>query len=220
MAESATVILQGKKKQISRDYEGSEQFILWFHRISILLTCMMIFFPPFNIGRLSVKISGNLTLLTSATSFSTVTTKLGTYMVENSSRFALKAADMRLSQAGCALVLLGAVLSAIGACASLGNRKMRRIGVSLPILGGVVLFAGLIVNRIAYNRVFSFIQSLDYAESHLEDAALSWPAFANAAWCAGGALILISSVLTAYFSYKKSCTEKAEIAEWTSAYQS
>ena len=212
MAETAAV-LSGKKRQIVRDYGGTEQKLLWAHRIIILICFLMVFFPPFNLGRLSSKISGNLTLLTSATSFSTVTTKLGTYMVENSSRFALKPGSMRLSQFGCALVLIGAVLSGIGACMSLGNRKMRRRGVILPIAGAVSVLAGLIVNYSAYRSILSFVNGLSYAESHLEDIALIWPAFTGVCWLAAGLLILASSVGVAYFARQGECTDAAEMAE-------
>ena len=211
MAETAS--LTGKKRQIARDYQGSEQAALWFHRIAILLTLLMAFFPPFNVGRLSTKISGNLTLLTSATSFSTITTKLGTYMVENSSRYALRTSDMRLSQIGCAMILVGVLLAGAGACMSLGNRRMRRRGVILPLAGSVVGFAGLFMNYQASHRAIAFIESLSYAESHLQDAALAWPTFAGTAWIIGLALCLISSVLVVMHSYKGNADEPAAIAE-------
>ena len=213
MAETITGVQAGKKRQIARDYSGAEQKALWLHRIVILLVFLMIFFPPFNVGRLSSKISGNLTLLTSATSFSTVTTKLGTYMVENSSRFALRSSDMRLSQLGCALILLGVAAAGAGACMSLGNRRMRKRGVILPLAGSVVVFMGLFLNYRAYRNVLGFIESLDYADAHLADVALVWPSFAGIAWIIGGALILASSVLVAMYSRKGECTEPAEMAE-------
>ena len=54
------------------DQSRGERVSLWIHRIVILLVFLMVFFPPFNPGRISTQISGNLTLLTSATSFSTI----------------------------------------------------------------------------------------------------------------------------------------------------
>ena len=41
-----------------------EKIALWLHRIVIVLAVVMVFFPPFNVGRISANISGNLTLLT------------------------------------------------------------------------------------------------------------------------------------------------------------
>ena len=48
--------------------DKQEKRLLWLNRLVILLVFIILFFPPFNIGRISSKISSNLTLLTSATS--------------------------------------------------------------------------------------------------------------------------------------------------------
>ena len=131
-----------RKRLIPADQTGAERVSLWCLRIVTILVLLMIFFPPFNPGRISTQISGNLTLLTSATSFSTVTTKLSAYMTSGN-RFALRTSDMMQSMAGCAMVLAGAVLAGAGACVSLGNRKMRRIAVFFPLAGGALILSGL-----------------------------------------------------------------------------
>ena len=114
------------KAALPADQTAGERAALWIHRIVILLAFVMVFFPPFNPGRFSAKISGNLTLMTSATAFGTITTKLKAFMVPGL-RFALNESDVIQSMIGCALVLGGVILAAAGACVSLGNRKMRRI---------------------------------------------------------------------------------------------
>lgn len=194
-------------------YAPGEKAALRIHRILILLIVMMVFFPPFNLGRISSQISGNLTVLTSAASFGTTTTKLGTYMKEGSARFALRESDMRLSQTGCVLVLAGAALAAAGACLSAGNRKMRRIGALLPMAGGAAILGGTLVNRNAFQNMDAFIRSLDYAEDHLKDVALSWPAFADAAWKAGAVLMLVSAGAAALYAWRGKASGKAEMPE-------
>ena len=83
------------------DQSAGERAALWVHRIVILLAFVMVFFPPFNPGRISSKISGNLTLMTSATAFGTITTKLKAFMVPGL-RFALnKTAKCAVSACGC-----------------------------------------------------------------------------------------------------------------------
>ena len=67
---------ENKPRGILSDQTKPEKVSLWILRILAVLVLLMIFFPPFNPGRISTQISGNLTLLTSATSFSTITTKL------------------------------------------------------------------------------------------------------------------------------------------------
>ena len=195
---------------------AGEKAALWAHRIIIVLAFMMIFFPPFNPGRISTKISGNLTLLTSATSYGTITTQLGAYMVPGL-RFALNSGDIKLSMLGCALVLLGVVTAGAGACVSLGNRRMRRIGVWLPLVGAAVILAGLFINRTAYGNITSFVRGMDVSESfkaaHMENLALQWPGFADTAWTIAALLIFVTGVAVCFFSYSREREEKTEMPE-------
>ncbi len=196
---------------------GGERTALWIHRIVIVLVFLMVFFPPFNPGRISAQISSNLTLLTSATSFSTITAKLGAYMVEGNSRFALRAGDLRQSMLGCAMVLLGVIAAGAGACVSLGNRKMRRIGVWFPLAGAALILTGLAVNRGAYRQIEAFVRGMDIPESHvaehLNNLALQWPAFADTAWTVGGIALLAVSLPVLFFAFKKPAEAKAEMQE-------
>ena len=182
-----------RKPSLPADQTGAERASLWCLRIVTILVLLMIFFPPFNPGRISSQISGNLTLLTSATSYSTVTTKLSAYMTSGS-RFALRSSDMVQSMTGCAMVLIGAILAGAGACVSLGNRKMRRIAVFFPLAGGALILGGLSVNRAAFQQITDFVNGMDlpasHIEEHLRNLSLQWPAFANTAWTAGGILLL------------------------------
>ena len=191
------------------DQSRPEQISLWALRIIILLVVLMVFFPPFNPGRISSKISGNLTLLTSATSFSTITTKLSAYMVENSRRFALRAGDLQQSMLGCLMILGGTLAAGAGACISLGNRKMRRIGAWFPIAGAALILGGLAVNRVAYGNIVDFIHSMgeEFAADHLADIDPQWPQFAYSAWTAGGILMLAVSMAVLYFSYSRKCAD-------------
>ena len=199
---------------LNESYLRGERFLLLAQRIIIVLVFLMVFFPPFNLGRISSKISGNLTLITSATAFDTITTKLASYMVENTSRFALQAGDLRLSQLGCALVLIGTVLAVAGVCLTTGNRKMRRIGCWFPLAGGLLIIGGVMINRTAYDHMVTFIRSLDYAEDHMKDAALQWPAFADTAWIIAGCITIVSALCVVLYSWRGSdATERAEIPE-------
>lgn len=201
---------------------AAERTALWFHRIVIVLGFLMIFFPPFNPGRISDKISGNLTLLTSATSFGTVTTKLSAYMIEGS-RYALNKADISLSMLGCAMVLVGILGAGVGACVSLGNRRMRRLGVWLPMGGAALILGGLLVNRTAYGQILRADAVRDYilsaggsaeeVQTHLADLGLQWPAFAGTAWAVAAVLIFLSSLAVWLVTYSAEREEKCEMPE-------
>ena len=194
----------------------SERVVLQIHRIVILFSFVMIFFPPFNPGRISTEISSNLTLLTSATSYGTVTTKLGAFMVPGV-RFALNRSDMIQSMLGCAMVLAGLLMAAVGACMSLGNRKMRRIGVWFPLIGAALMLGGLYVNRLAYEQILSFVDNMSVSEaykaSHLKNLAMEWPSFANTAWIAAALLILLTGAAVCVMTFRKTPEEKAEMPE-------
>ena len=200
------------------DQSAGERAALWVHRIVILLAFVMVFFPPFNPGRISSKISGNLTLMTSATAFGTITMKLKAFMVPGI-RFALNEGDVIQSMIGCAMVLGGVILAAAGACVSLGNRKMRRIGVWLPMAGGVLILAGLYINRQAYEQMHAFVNGMQVKDSfkadHLDDLGLQWPGFANTAWTVAAVMILLTSAAVCSFTFsgKKKPEEKAEMPE-------
>ena len=209
------VVLQ-KAAPTPRELSG-EKAALWVHRIVIVLAFLMVFFPPFNVGRISSKISGNLTLLTSATSFGTITTQLEAYMVEGSMRFALRSGDIILSMVGCAMVLVGVLTAAAGACVSLGNRRMRRIGAWLPVGGAVLILLGLFLNKIAYDCIIRYVQQMEISDalkaSHFEDLALQWPGFAHIAWTIAAVAIFFSSVVVCILSYTGDVEEKLEMPE-------
>ncbi len=210
-----------RRPALPPDQSAGERAALWAQRIIILLAFVMVFFPPFNPGRLSSKISGNLTLMTSATAFGTITAKLKAFMIPGL-RFALNESDVIQSMIGCALVLAGAVLAAAGACISLGNRKMRRIGVCLPLAGGVMILAGLYINQLAYEQMQAYVNGMDVIEAfkadHLDDLGLQWPAFAHTAWTAAAVLILLSGAASCFFAYHKG-TEPGEKAEMPEKYR-
>ncbi len=195
---------------------AGEKIMLWLHRIVITLAFMMVFFPPFNPGRISANISGNLTLLTSATSFGTITTKLEAYMVAGQ-RFALNSGDITRSMTGCAMVLIGVAAAAVGACMSLGNRRMRRTAVWLPMAGGALILGGLLVNRGAYDSIRAFVNGMEGTEElraqHFADLALQWPGFANTAWTVAAVLLILTSIAVCAFSFARRSEEKREMPE-------
>ena len=192
-----------------------EKAVLWAHRIIITLAFMMIFFPPFNPGRISARISGNLTLLTSATSYGTITTQLKTFMDASKASYSLDPVLVSRSMIGCAMVLIGILAAAAGACLSLGNRRMRRMGVFFPLGGSLLIFGGLLVNRSAYDAIQAAIGAMDPArqETAIRNLSMSWPAFANTAWMVAAGLILATAAGVLVFSRMGQAEAKMEMPE-------
>jgi len=108
------------------------------HRLIVLVTGMMIFFPQASPGRISLKISEYTSLFTTAISYSTITNSMGRVL----SKEWIMPSSIRALMLACGVVLIGVILSAVSGCMSLGNTRMRRRGSIFAIIGGPVMMAG------------------------------------------------------------------------------
>ncbi len=121
----------------------------WIHRVLILFTGLLIFFPQANPGRISLKISEFASLFTTAISRSTITNSMGRILREEW----IRQSDITLLMIGSAVILVGILLSAVGGCMSLGNSRMRRRGVLFPLAGSPLMIAGCGVIYRAYQNL-------------------------------------------------------------------
>lgn len=103
-------------------------------RISILLFGFMAFFPQFNPGRIMEKINVNTSLFTTALSYETLTGSFGLIM----RRGWLTSRDIYFLMGCAAVILTGIVLCAVGACMSVGNRRMQKFACIFPLSGSVI----------------------------------------------------------------------------------
>ena len=126
-------------------------------RILILVTGMMVFFPQFNPGRITLKINENTSLFTTALSYSGITDSLGRALRSHW----VESWHFYLLMGGCAAVLLGIVLCAVGGCMSLGNHRMRRKGLIFPMAGAVLMGGGVGVIFAAYNAMVACATAAD-----------------------------------------------------------
>ncbi len=124
---------------------------LWVFRFAALLAGMAMFFPPVNPGRISEKINQSASLFTTGISYSTITNSMGRILrsqwIQNS--------DITLLMIACIVVMAGILACAAGACMSLGNRRMRRTGLVLPMAGAPVMGAGLFLIYKAYQNMLA-----------------------------------------------------------------
>ena len=109
-------------------------------RILILIFGFMAFFPQVNPGRIMEKINVNTSLFTTALSYETLTNSFGLIM----RRGWLTSNNIYFLMGCAAVILVGLVLSAVGACMSLGNRKMQRLAACFPICGSAVSILGVL----------------------------------------------------------------------------
>ena len=126
---------------------GNTVYVL--HRVFIILACAAMFYPGFNPGRITTEISRYASLFTSSISYSTLTENLTRALTNGwvqSSTFVL----LMLSSL---VILLGIVLAGCGGCMSLGNNLMRKRGLKFPLIGSLVMAAGLAGIYVAYLQI-------------------------------------------------------------------
>ena len=122
---------------------------LWLFRLTALAAGMAIFFPPVNPGRISEKINSAASLFTTGISRDTITNSMGRILRSQW----IQDQDITLLMIACVVTMVGVLACAAGACMSLGNRKMRKTGLILPIAGAPVAGAGLLLIHKAYQNM-------------------------------------------------------------------
>ena len=151
MQASALPASQAEKRSLGRSLP------FWVHRLLILLTGLLLFFPQVNPGRISTKISESVSLFTTAISRSTITNSMGRILREAW----IQQSDITLLMIGAAVIMLGILLSAVGGCMSLGNAPMKRRGCLFPLAGGPIMLAGCALIYKAYQNLVAHGEEVD-----------------------------------------------------------
>ncbi|MCD7857611.1 MAG: ABC transporter permease subunit [Clostridiales bacterium] len=131
----------------SGERSGSKLMVL--NRVVIILACAATFFPGLYPGRVTTEISRNTSLLTASISYDS--------LVSNISRALKKgwvsASTFQLLMVASIIVLVGIILCAIGGCMSVGNHRMRYVGIRFPIIGSVVMAVGLVCIYVCHGQI-------------------------------------------------------------------
>lgn len=174
---------------------------LWFFRVAALIAGAAIFFPPVNPGRISEKINESASLFTTGVSYGTITNSMGRILrsqwIENSS--------ITLLMIACCIVMAGILLCAAGACMSLGNRKMCRRGLILPLFGAPAMGVGLFLIHRAYEAMYAHgeeVGKLDTINVVLPGAFTVFCVFAG---------VLFLTALTAFLTSEKETNTAAKM---------
>lgn len=125
-------------------------------RALILFSCISIFFPAFNPARISDRIGRSISLFTTGVSFAGLTSRFERAFIQGW----VDQSVFILLMIAALIIIAGAVLCAIGACMSLGNLRMRMQGHKFPLIGSLVMGAGLI------GIYFSYQQLVTSGEAH------------------------------------------------------
>lgn len=115
----------------------------------ILISCMCLFLPQANPGRITTEISKYCSLFTTGISYKNVTMNLGRPLrmgwVSSSTFYLLMAMSV--------VMILGVILCGVGGCMSLGNNRMKKRGLIFPAIGSVLMMAGLAGIYVAYTQI-------------------------------------------------------------------
>lgn len=169
-------------------------------RILTAFAGLMIFFPEVNPGRLMSDINANTSLFTAAISYSTLTDSFARPLRMGW----VQPWHFYLIMGGCALLMLGIILSAIGACMSLGNHRMKRAAVKLPLIGSVLMLGG--IGTLVYlNSILPALEKADRLK-------LMTPTGAIVFWAVLGGLLLVFSIVS-MVTIPKDMEEKMEMEE-------
>ncbi|MBQ8149532.1 MAG: sugar ABC transporter permease [Clostridia bacterium] len=159
----------------------------------------MIFFPQVNPGRIMLKINENASLFTTAISYETLTNNLGRPLRMEW----ILPRHFHLLMLGAGIVLIGILLCCVGGCMSLGNNRMKRTGLVLPVAGSVAVGGGLVLIGHMYNVVAA-----------LEKADKMDPNFPMGIWvfAVAAGLIFLTSLIS-LLTLPKEVEERMEMEE-------
>ena len=155
-----------------------QKAVLWIFRAAALAAGMAMFFPPANPGRISEKINEAASLFTTGFSRDTITNSMGRILRSQW----IQDADITLLMIACVVVMLGVIACGTGACMSLGNRKMKRRGLILPLAGAPAMAAGLLLIHKAYSNMLAHgeaVGKLDTIRIILPDGFTAFCVFAG-----------------------------------------
>ena len=129
----------------------------WLVRLGVLAAAVMMFLPAMNPSRVCERINRNLSLFTSAVSWSGLINNLSGFDVRIIGSYAPFQYIMVFS----IVALVGILLMCAGGCMSLGNLKMKVKGNFFTLGGAVALGAGMLLMHIPYNMLMDTVGKIE-----------------------------------------------------------
>lgn len=113
--------------------------IFWLIRGLTIANIIMLFFPAFNPARICEEINRNLSLFTCGVSYESLVVNVGRAL----KRGWLPEEAFKMLQMSSIVVIIGCIALAVGGCMSLGNSKLKKLGVIVSICGSIIEFCAL-----------------------------------------------------------------------------
>lgn len=133
-------------KEERTEKKGAVSGIYGIQRAVTILVIAMAFFPIANPAKICDLVSSKISLFTSAVSYTALTGDLARAfrMSWISETFFI------IAYIGAVAAVLGIIATGAGACMSLGNTRLQRLGLKFSILGAVAEIAGYVVCFVSY----------------------------------------------------------------------
>ncbi|MCD7956343.1 MAG: ABC transporter permease subunit [Lachnospiraceae bacterium] len=118
-------------------------------RAGVIFSLVCLFIPGLNPARVSGMISSKLSLFTVGVSYSSLVSQFGRAFRKEWITYQ----DVRILYASALVVIVGVVMNVANGCLSLGNTKMKKLGLKIGLGGSVVELAGMAGIYAAYLRM-------------------------------------------------------------------
>ncbi len=136
-------------KEVKAEKRGTVDYVYMLQRVLTIFVAVAMFFPGMNPTKICGLINENISLFTSALSYSSLTSNVGRGFrmgwVDESTFVIL--------YIGAIIAVIGIAFAIVGGCMSLGNLKMKKTGILWSILGGAVQIIGYIICIVSYTIV-------------------------------------------------------------------
>ncbi len=133
-------------KEEKTEVKGALGSVYIVQRIATLVAVVAMFFPAFNPAKISALVNENLSLFTSAISYSSLTSDCARAFrvgwIDESVFILLFVASI--------IMLLGVILAIAGGCMSVGNNKMQKTGLLFSMGGGLLTITGAVLCIVSY----------------------------------------------------------------------
>lgn len=129
--------------------EKTAEILFYCLRFFIIADIVLMFFPSFNPARICEKVNKNLSLFTCGISYSTFVDGLGRAFTKGW----IEESTFRLVTASCIVIIISSIAVAVCGCMSLGNNKLKRLGLLISSCGSVVQLVALYGIFTAYKEL-------------------------------------------------------------------
>ena len=126
-------------------------------RILVLLMFFLLFIPSANPAKVCDLVSNNVSLFTSAISWSSLTSDVGRGFRANW----VTEGSFRLIMIASIIMLVGILVAAVGACMSFGNNTLKKKSFIFSVIGPVIVLGGELALVVASSKVVEFARAND-----------------------------------------------------------